>query len=64
MAKPLYIEVIEDIKTLKQLLKKAQPWARPRLLTHVTQQLNYSQNKLLTLPHERCNEFIYGLLVE
>ena len=32
MAKPLYIEVLEDSKTLKQLLKKAQPWARPRLV--------------------------------
>ena len=32
MAKPLYIEVLEDNKTLKKLLKKAQPWARPRLV--------------------------------
>jgi transposase len=32
MAKPLYIEVLEDRKTLKQLLRKAQNWERPRLL--------------------------------
>jgi len=32
MAKPLYIEVSEDTKTLKQLLKRAKTWEHPRLL--------------------------------